>query len=141
MVLPIIAGIGVTILALTAKTTIAAYRKYLHLTPEMIASLNNITIKKSTQIDHSHPHSSQHSFIRNHYPNSGFQQKMTEEEALKILGIEGDDIVNLDKEMLKNRYRKLIIMNHPDKHGSQFLSQKINEAKDILDRSYLFRKK
>ncbi|CAH6723048.1 mitochondrial DnaJ homolog 2 [[Candida] jaroonii] len=141
MVLPIIAGIGVSLLALTVKTTISAYRKYLYLTPEMIASLNNITIKKSTRIDHSHPHSTQHSFIRDRYPNTGFQPKMTEEEALKVLGIEGDDIVNLNKQFLKNRYRKLIIMNHPDKNGSQFLSQKINEAKDILERSYLFRNK
>lgn len=65
---------------------------------------------------------------------------MTEQEALMIMGIEGDEIMHMDKKLLKERYRKLIVMNHPDKLGSQYLSQKINQAKDILDKSYLFKK-
>ncbi|KAG5417401.1 MDJ2 [Candida metapsilosis] len=62
---------------------------------------------------------------------------MTEQEALLILGIEGDDILNVDKKMVRDRYRKLMVLNHPDKQGSQYLSQKINEAKDVLDKSYM----
>lgn len=65
---------------------------------------------------------------------------MTEQEALLILGIEGDDILNVDKKMVRDRYRKLMVLNHPDKQGSKYISQKINEAKDVLDKSYMVNK-
>ena len=64
---------------------------------------------------------------------------MTELEALLILGIEGDEIVNFNKKLLRDRYRKLMILNHPDKNGSQYMSQKINQAKYVLDNSYMFK--
>lgn len=143
MVLPIVIGIGATVAALTVKSTISAYRKYLLLTPHMIASLNNIrlnALSSSTDDGKSHPHAQIHQVLRRKYPRAGFNDKMTEQEALMIMGIEGDDIMRMDKKLLKERYRKLMVMNHPDKLGSQYLSQKINQAKDILDKSYLFKK-
>lgn len=143
MVLPIVIGLGATIAALTAKSTISAYRKYLLLTPHMIASLNNIRLNSPTPTTEGgklHPHDSIHRFLRQKYPRTGFNDKMTEQEALMIMGIEGDEIMHMDKKLLKERYRKLMVMNHPDKQGSQYLSQKINQAKDILDKSYLFKK-
>lgn len=143
MVLPIVIGLGATIAALTAKSTISAYRKYLLLTPYMIASLNNIRLNSPTPTTEGgklHPHDSIHRFLRQKYPRTGFNDKMTEQEALMIMGIEGDEIMHMDKKLLKERYRKLMVMNHPDKQGSQYLSQKINQAKDILDKSYLFKK-
>lgn len=140
MVVPIIIGIGATLLAITARTTINTYRKYIHLTPEMIATLNNIKIDRPHRIDLNHPHALIHQLIREKYTNEGFQTKMTEQEALKIMGIEGDDILHLTSDMVKQKYRKLMVVNHPDKNGSQYMSQKINEAKDILDHSYLLRK-
>lgn len=42
--------------------------------------------------------------------------------------------------MIRDRYRRLMILNHPDKNGSQYLSQRINQAKDILDKSYMVNK-
>lgn len=141
MVLPIIIGVGATAAALTAKTLFSAYRKYAFLTPEMIASLNNIKVENHwNSVDHSHPHSSHHYYIRQHFENAGFGQKMTEQEALQILGITGDNIAHVNSQMVKDRYRKLMVANHPDKNGSQYLSQKINEAKAVLDRSPLTRK-
>lgn len=138
MVVPIILGIGVSVAVLTAKSTLAAYRKYIHLTPSMIAYLNNIKIDSpSTSLKSENLHLD---YLKRHYRASGFEEKMTEREALLIMGIEGDDINHLNKDILKNRYRKLMVMNHPDRNGSQYLTQKINQAKDILDKSYLFRK-
>lgn len=131
MVLPIILGVGATIVALTARVTISTARKFQFLTPQMIASLNNIKVPTSTSNDPQIQH------IRQTFPNEGFKSKMTEQEALQILGIQGDDILKLNKQMVKERYRKLIIVNHPDREGSQYLSQKINEAKGVLDRSVL----
>ncbi|ABN66249.2 mitochondrial chaperonin of the DnaJ family [Scheffersomyces stipitis CBS 6054] len=142
MVLPIIVGIGATVLALTAKSTIAAYRKFLFLTPQMIASLNNINLvddQGDSRLDKSDPNFSHIRFLRSHYPNAPFSEPMTESEALLILGIEGDEIVNFNKKLLRDRYRKLMILNHPDKNGSQYMSQKINQAKYVLDNSYMFK--
>lgn len=65
---------------------------------------------------------------------------MTENEALLVLGIEANEISKLDRNLLRQRYRKLMVMNHPDKNGSQYISQKINEAKDVLEKSYLLKK-
>lgn len=145
MVLPIIIGVGATIIALTAKSTIAAVQKFRWLTPAMIASLNNIRIENPTtsiilKDGKPHPHHKMHEFLRSKYPLAGFGEPITEQEALSIMGIEGDDILNLNKEMLKSRYRKLMVMNHPDKNGSQYITQKINQAKEILDKSYMINK-
>lgn len=141
MVVPIILGIGVTVLAFGTRSFFAAWARYSKLTPEMIASLNNIRlIRERTDQDKEHPHESIHKIISQRYPRTGFREYMTEQEALMILGIEGDEVVKMDKELLKNRYRKLMVVNHPDKNGSQYLSQKINQAKDLLEKSYLFRK-
>ncbi|EGV66591.1 Mitochondrial import motor associating protein [Yamadazyma tenuis] len=140
MVLPIIVGVGATIVAFAVKTTASAYRKFNLLTPEMIGLLNNIKVQRPTTFDVSHPHASQHDYIRRRFINEGFGAKMTENEALMVLGIEGDEIIHLNKQIIKDRYRKLMIANHPDRNGSVYLSQKINEAKAILDESPLSRK-
>ncbi|CAI5756610.1 unnamed protein product [Candida verbasci] len=145
MVVPIILGIGATLLALTTKATISAYKQYIHLTPAMIATLNNIKLtsfedKYSSTISKTDPNYHHYKFLTAKYPNRPFNTPMTEQEALFILGIEGDDILNVDKKMIRDRYRKLMNLNHPDKNGSLYISQKINEAKDILDKSYMVNK-
>ncbi|EDK42603.1 conserved hypothetical protein [Lodderomyces elongisporus NRRL YB-4239] len=144
MVLPIIVGVGATVLALTARATIASYKQFLTLTPQMIANLNGIRITNQDPAHHSlnksDPRYQHYKFLRLKYPNRSFLNPMTEQEALFILGIEGDDILRVDKRMVRDRYRKLMTRNHPDKNGSVYLSQKINEAKDILDKSYMVNK-
>lgn len=53
---------------------------------------------------------------------------MTRAEALRVLGLQegasDDDI--------RAAHRKLILQNHPDKGGSDYLASKINEAKGVL---------
>lgn len=143
MVLPILAGLGLTVAVLSLKLTFAALRKYQYLTPQMIAQLNNLKLVdplKSTSVDKLDPRYQQYQHIRATFPNEGFKARMNEDEALAILGITGDDILHVNKKMVHDRWRKLMMLNHPDRHGLVYLSQKLNEAKDILENSVFTKK-
>ncbi|OVA02165.1 DnaJ domain [Macleaya cordata] len=58
----------------------------------------------------------------------GFQQKMTRREAALILGIRERDAL----EKIRDAHRRVMVANHPDRGGSEYLASKINEAKDML---------
>mmetsp|Transcript_13350 Transcript_13350/g.27118 ORF Transcript_13350/g.27118 Transcript_13350/m.27118 type:complete len:104 (-) Transcript_13350:538-849(-) len=66
-----------------------------------------------------------------HIPRSlqgGFADPMDRREALKILGLrEG-----ASRDQVKDKYRKLMRLNHPDQGGSPYVATKVNEAKDFL---------
>lgn len=58
---------------------------------------------------------------------------MTAEEALDILGLEGDIASGqITAELVIDTHRKLIQKFHPDRGGNDYLAAKINQAKDIL---------
>mmetsp|Transcript_35859 Transcript_35859/g.33963 ORF Transcript_35859/g.33963 Transcript_35859/m.33963 type:complete len:127 (-) Transcript_35859:33-413(-) len=57
--------------------------------------------------------------------------KMQEDEALKILNIDGRK--NLTPDMLLQKYSKLFDANDPKKGGSFYLQSKIYRAKEALD--------
>lgn len=66
-------------------------------------------------------------FARSYY-DGGFEDKMTKREAALILGIR--ESASTDR--IKEAYRKLLPLNHPDRGGSAYVATKINEAKDLL---------
>ena len=66
-------------------------------------------------------------FLRNksqHFKN----ESMTKKEALEILGL-GE---NATKEDIIKSHQKLIKKNHPDVGGSDWVTKKLNKARDIL---------
>lgn len=58
----------------------------------------------------------------------GFEPEMTKREAAKILGCRE----HATKEKIMERYRTMIVLNHPDQGGSPYLTAKINQAKSML---------
>tara|TARA_B100000963_G_scaffold326257_1_gene313165 strand:- start:265 stop:711 length:447 start_codon:yes stop_codon:yes gene_type:complete len=62
---------------------------------------------------------------RSQYSN---KETMTKKEALEILGL--DD--GASKEDIIKSHQKLIKKNHPDIGGSDWITKKINKARDIL---------
>ena len=67
-------------------------------------------------------------FYNSFFKKNNYKISMDKNEAFEILGLDfkasRDDIINAHK--------KLIEKNHPDKGGSDYLSAKINKARDVL---------
>ena len=55
-------------------------------------------------------------------------KKMDRDEALEILGLDR----SATKDEIIERYNKLIKKNHPDLGGSEWITKRINKARDIL---------
>ena len=59
---------------------------------------------------------------------SVYFKKMDRDEALEILGLDR----KATKDEIIERYNKLIKKNHPDLGGSEWITKRINKARDIL---------
>merc|ERR1711976_900469 len=66
--------------------------------------------------------------VGTNYYERGFEEKMTKREAALILGVRASST----EKRIKEAHRKLLILNHPDRGGSKYLSGKVNEAKELL---------
>ncbi|CAN1135449.1 Mitochondrial import inner membrane translocase subunit TIM14-1 [Linum perenne] len=58
----------------------------------------------------------------------GFQPSMTKREAALILGVRE----RTPAKDVKDAYKRIMKVNHPDQGGSHYISNKVNEAKNIL---------
>ena len=58
------------------------------------------------------------------YYKGGFESTMSKREAALILGVSP----NANKLKIKEAHKRIMLINHPDKGGSPFISSKINEG-------------
>lgn len=142
MVLPILIGVGVAAVAWTTQAAMRAWHVYKTLTPGMIAAMNGI---RTTRVNSRFADRFQSNRIDSRLRDrlnaweGGFHGRITEEEALLILNIGENEIRHLSKDLLKRKHRIAMLKNHPDKGGSPYISAKINEAKEVLEKSYLIK--
>jgi DnaJ-domain-containing protein 1 len=130
-----VGGIGVLAAAVGGQYVVTAYNQYAEKKAAAIlkggdAPPENAEAKTASDGSKEESTASTFSstwFAKNFY-DGGFDEKMTKREAALILGIR--ESANVDR--IKDAYRKLLPINHPDKGGSAYLSVKINEAKDLL---------
>ncbi|KAJ9309898.1 hypothetical protein DTO271D3_5971 [Paecilomyces variotii] len=66
------------------------------------------------------------------YYKGGFEPRMTRREASLILSLSER---TLTKDKVRKNHRQLMLLNHPDRGGSPYLATKINEAKELLDKT------
>ncbi|EUB58392.1 Mitochondrial import inner membrane translocase subunit TIM14 [Echinococcus granulosus] len=68
-------------------------------------------------------------FTTSKYYKGGFERKMSRREAALILGVPQ----SASKSKIRESYKRIMLLNHPDRGGSPYLAAKINEAKDYLE--------
>lgn len=70
------------------------------------------------------------SFANSKYYKGGFESPMSKREASLILGVSP----MAPKGKIKDQFKRVMAVNHPDRGGSPYLAAKINEAKDLLEK-------
>ncbi|KAK3876281.1 hypothetical protein Pcinc_018935 [Petrolisthes cinctipes] len=86
--------------------------------------------KKMAEAVNSFPKLDSATLANSKYYKGGFEPKMTKREAALILNISP----NANTQRVRAAYKKMMLTNHPDRGGSPFISSKLSEAKDILEK-------
>ena len=67
-------------------------------------------------------------FLLRNFKNPSYSKPMNKKEALEILGLNS----NASKNEILKRYQDLMKINHPDKGGSEWVTKKLNQARETL---------
>jgi len=109
------AGVGLAVLGFTGRYMFRRMPNMAQKMSEAMKTLPNLDEALSTS----------------KYYKGGFEQKMSKREAALILGVSP----SATKARIKEAHKRIITLNHPDREGSPFLASKINEAKEVLEKS------
>ena len=123
MVYPLLVGMGVAAVAMTARAGLEA-AKHAKGNPELMRQMN-AAAAGFRGMSNAFPTLSE--LMRAGRPG-GFEAKMSRSEAAKILGVRESST----KQQIKEAHRKIMMLNHPDRGGSPFIASKINEASEVL---------
>ncbi|KAK0180015.1 hypothetical protein PV327_005701 [Microctonus hyperodae] len=86
--------------------------------------------KKMSEAFKTLPKLDSQSLANSKYYRGGFDPTMTKREASLILGLSP----TANKAKIKEQYKKIISVNHPDRGGSPYIAAKVSEAKDLLEK-------
>lgn len=56
-------------------------------------------------------------------------------ENVRLTGISFSEKASVTSKKLKEAHRRVMVINHPDRGGSPYVASKINEAKDVIEKS------
>ncbi|CAL7949821.1 unnamed protein product [Xylocopa violacea] len=111
----IVAGLGIAAISFTGRYIL---KRMPHLSQKMAEAYKSI------------PKIDSQTLANNKYYKGGFESKMTRREASLILDVSP----TANKTKIKQQFKKIMSVNHPDRGGSPYIAAKINEAKDLLEK-------
>lgn len=130
-----------TLAALGAKATIQTVSRCRRLTPADIARLNGVYVSSNSGFKGAWPPNSTYwrrfEDIGYDMLHGGFapEEPMSRYEAMDVLGIDSEAGA-MSRDTVRQRHRRMMMLNHPDKGGSKFLAMKINKAKEVLEEQW-----
>ena len=109
------AGLGLAVVGFTGRYIL---KKMPQLSQKMAEAVKNM------------PKLDSQTLANSKYYKGGFEAKMTRREASLILDVSP----TANKVKVKQQFKKIMAVNHPDRGGSPYIAAKINEAKDLLEK-------
>ena len=116
----IAAGIGLAVVGFTGRYIL---KKMPQLSQKMAEAYKNV------------PKLNSQTLANSKYYKGGFESRMTRREASLILDVSP----TASKLKVKQQFKKIMAVNHPDRGGSPYIAAKINEAKDLLEKWFIYR--
>ncbi|XP_057325958.1 mitochondrial import inner membrane translocase subunit TIM14 [Microplitis mediator] len=111
----VVAGIGLAVIGFTGRY--------------ILKSMPTLS-KRMAEAYKTLPKLDSQSLANSKYYKGGFEATMTKREASLILGVSP----TANKAKVKERFKKVMSANHPDRGGSPYIAAKVNEAKDLMEK-------